>query len=198
MPCFNIVKESTPTDSFRLNQVRNSFDFQAEKVIERFIGDMPIEGLDYNIGLIVGHSGTGKTVIAREIFKEDYLDSLEFDKSIPVLDAMPAEKTYNEIAQAFSSVGFASVPSWLKPYNVLSTGEKMRVDLAWCLLSGRKRIVFDEFTSVVDRDVAKVASACIAKSIRRANKQFIAVSCHEDITDWLCPDWIFNTNTMTF
>lgn len=30
------------------------------------------------------------------------------------------------------------------------------------------------------------------------NKRFIAVSCHFDIIDWLMPDWIFNTNDMTF
>ena len=36
------------------------------------------------------------------------------------------------------------------------------------------------------------------KAIRRTNKQFIAVTCHFDVQDWLLPDWIFNTDTMTF
>ena len=58
--------------------------------------------------------------------------------------------------------------------------------------------VFDEFTSVVDRNVAKVGSFAMQKAIRKTNKKFIAVSCHDDIEDWLLPDWVFDTNSMTF
>jgi ABC-type iron transport system FetAB ATPase subunit len=54
--------------------------------------------------------------------------------------------------------------------------------------------VVDEFTSVVDRNVAKIASAAIAKYIRKTTKQFVAVSCHEDISEWLEPDWIYEPN----
>ena len=30
----------------------------------------------------------------------------------------------------------------------------------------------------------------------KQNKQFIAISCHYDIIEWLQPDWIFDTNKM--
>ncbi len=95
----------------------------------------------------------------------------------------------------FYSVGFGSVPSWLKPYKVLSNGEKMRVDLARALLE-KDFIVFDEFTSVVDRQVAQTACIAINKAIKGTNKKFIAVSCHKDIIEWLQPDWIFDTDKM--
>jgi hypothetical protein len=36
------------------------------------------------------------------------------------------------------------------------------------------------------------------KAIRKSNKQFIAVTCHNDVEDWLLPDWVFDTDTMTF
>lgn len=80
-------------------------------------------------------------------------------------------------------------------YNVLSNGEKMRVDLARALLE-KDKVCFDEFTSVVDRNVAQTACIAINKAIKRTNKQFIAISCHYDIIDWLQPDWIFDTNKM--
>jgi ABC-type ATPase with predicted acetyltransferase domain len=51
-----------------------------------------------------------------------------------------------------------SVPSWYKPYQVLSNGEKFRADLARKLKSNT---VIDEFTSVVDRTVAKAASVSL-------------------------------------
>jgi ABC-type ATPase with predicted acetyltransferase domain len=95
-------------------------------------------------------------------------------------------------------VGFATVWSWLKPYHVLSNGEKMRVDLARAILTEKETIVFDEFTSVVDRTVAKTASFAISKAIRKMGKKFVAVACHRDIIDWLEPDWIYDTDKKEF
>jgi hypothetical protein len=42
---------------------------------------------------------------------------------------------------------------------------------------------------------AKIASFTFSKSIRRSNKQFIAVTCHYDVEDWLEPDWVLCTDT---
>jgi GNAT superfamily N-acetyltransferase len=72
------------------------------------------------------------------------------------------------------------------------------VALKFIHLSLNKLFVFDEFTSVVDRNVAQIGSFAMQKAIRKSSKQFIAVTCHYDVEDWLLPDWIFNTDTMTF
>jgi len=103
-----------------------------------------------------------------------------------------------EITKALSNVGFASPPDWLKSYDCLSQGEKMRVDIARALCLDRQLIVFDEFTIVVDREIAKVSAFAIAKAVRRSKKQFIAVTCHYDVVDWLEPDWVLCTDTMEF
>jgi len=71
----------------------------------------------------------------------------------------------------------------------------MRVDLARALLE-KDFVVFDEFTSVVDRQVAQTTSLAVNKAVRKMGKKFIAVSCHYDIVDWLEPDWVFDTNSM--
>ncbi len=96
------------------------------------------------------------------------------------------------------SVGFASPPDWLKAYYCLSQGEKMRVDIARALSLDKPLVVFDEFTSVVDREIAKVSAFAISKAVRRSSKKFIAVTCHYDVVDWLDPDWVFCTDTMQF
>jgi ABC-type Mn2+/Zn2+ transport system ATPase subunit len=173
-----------------------TFDLNEKNFVESFEGNIELND-NWQIGLIVGNSGTGKTTIAKELFNAEYITSFKYENNA-VIDDMPKNKTVQEITQAFNSVGFNSVPSWIKPYFVLSNGQKMRVDLANALLSENKLIVFDEFTSVVDRDVAKISSLAIQKSIRKSDKKFIAVSCHFDIQDWLLPDWVFNTNTMEF
>lgn len=194
---FSINKQNSVVITDRVQEVMTDFDIKPEHSNESFTGSLEIEDKDWSIGLIVGGSGTGKSTIAKEVFKDAYVYSYDYDQ-LSVLDNMPEGRTVNEIEKAFTSVGFSSPPSWLKPYGVLSTGEKMRVDLAMTLLLDNELIVFDEFTSVVDREVAKTCSQAIQKEIRRSNKRFIAVSCHRDIIEYLCPDWIYDTDQKSF
>ncbi len=58
-------------------------------------------------------------------------------------------------------------------------------------------MVFDEFTSVVDRTAARIGSAAVAKAIRRMGRRFVAVSCHYDIAAWLEPDWVLDMQSRT-
>ena len=115
-----------------------------------------------------------------------------------VLDDFPEDLEIGEITKTLCSVGFASPPDWLKAYDCLSQGEKMRVDIAGALCLDQPLVVFDEFTSVVDREIAKVSAFAISKAVRRSKKQFIAVTCHYDVIDWLDPDWVFCTDMMEF
>lgn len=192
MPHFDIVKENHPKKTFRVSKIMSDFDVKLEHSNEHFVGDIFLPD-DWQIGVIVGRSGTGKTTIAKEMFGEQIFTGGTYTHE-SVIDDMPPGSVDN-ITQMFYAVGFGSVPSWLKPYSVLSNGEKMRVDLARALLE-RDFVVFDEFTSVVDRTVAKTSCMAVRKAIKRTSKKFIAVSCHEDILEWLEPDWVFDTNEM--
>lgn len=194
---FDIKKKSEITNSFRVQTIKGKFDLDVESIVENFKGEVDIEGKEWSIGVIFGNSGTGKTSIAKELFQDAYIFQQDY-KALSVIDDMPEDKTIDEITRAFNSVGFSSPPSWLKPYAVLSNGEKMRVDLAKSILDVKDLVVFDEFTSVVDRQVAKITSMAISKAVRKTNKKFIAVSCHDDILEWLEPDWVFDTNSMSF
>lgn len=198
MPSFNIVRKAQPDKTFRVQSVLDGFTMDLDHVQEHFEGNIDIEGLDWHVGLIVGGSGTGKSTIANEVFPDAIWGVGEYTHK-SVIDDMPKDVPLKEIQQMFTSVGFASPPSWLKPYSVLSNGEKMRCDLARAMLeAGDKLVVFDEFTSVVNREVAKTASFAIQKAVRRRGGHFIAVSCHEDVTEWLMPDWIYNTDEKRF
>lgn len=194
---FRIEKQSEVFISNRVEEVMIDFDIKIEHSNELFEGDIEIEDKDWSIGLIVGGSGTGKSTIAKELFKDGYINSFEYDDR-SVLDNMPLNCSVREIELAFTSVGFSSPPCWLKPYSVLSTGERMRVDLARAILSDNEIIVFDEFTSVVDREVAKTCSIAVQKQIRRLGKKFVAVSCHKDIVEYLSPDWVYDTDQKSF
>jgi len=145
---------------------------------------------DWNIGVIYGGSGTGKTTLLKE-FGSLTVD--EFDEHKPLISNFdwlePKEATL-----LLSAMGLASVPTWLRPYGLLSNGEQYRASLAYKVgkASENDVILIDEFTSVVDRDVAKAMSNALQKYIRRTNKKIILASCHFDIMEWLLPDWTYS------
>ena len=151
---------------------------------------------DWLIGAIVGPSGSGKTTIAREAFGQGLYLGCQWPASAAVVDAF-GDLPIKVITQMLTAVGFSSPPAWVKPYAVLSNGEKFRCDLARALLGSGPLVAFDEFTSVVDRTVAKIGAAAVAKAIRsgRVKKRFVAVTCHYDVLDWLCPDWVVDMAT---
>lgn len=196
MPSFDIIKTHKPSDSFRVQSVVGSYDLQTTNIEERFKGDIDLPH-EWNIGLIVGRSGSGKTTIAKQLFEDVIIEDFEYTCD-SILDDMPKDVSTKDICKTLNSVGFSSPTSWLKPYSVLSNGEKMRCDLARAILENNDLFCFDEFTSVVDRDVAKIGSLAMQKAIRQKNKQFIAVTCHYDVEEWLMPDWVFDTNEMKF
>lgn len=193
MPYFDIVKAANVKPTYRVARVMADYDVKTEHAKERFTGEI-IYPEDWHIGCIVGGSGTGKSTIAKELFPENLWGGAQWD-AFSVLDDMPKSASMDEIEKMFYAVGFGSVPSWLKPFSVLSNGEKMRVELARALLE-KDFVVFDEFTSVVDRQVAQTASMAIHKAIHRTGKKFVAVTCHYDVLEWLQPDWVFDTNEM--
>ena len=221
--------------SYRVQQIAGMFDVPLAEKAERTIEfENPLSVVrgslnDWQIGCIVGPSGSGKSSIAKHLFPLSYVrGSLDWNPDKAVIDGF-GDISIKDITNMLTVVGFSSPPSWIKPYSVLSNGEKFRCDLAKALLVGHRppggavgdsrqeantlgssaeyrtqspggrlpTVVFDEYTSVVDRNVAKIASAALAKALKRDSKlpSFVAVTCHYDILDWLEPDWVLDTAT---
>lgn len=160
--------------------------------------DVPLHEKPWQIGLIVGPSGAGKTSVARHLFGDNIVQGYDWHPTRSLVDSFDPKHSIRDITAALSAVGFSSPPSWLKPFRVLSNGEQFRTTMARALLDDRELIVVDEFTSVIDRQVAKIGSCAISKAIRRTDRKFIAVSCHDDIVDWLQPDWILEPHASRF
>lgn len=188
-----LVKETEPLvstverDSF-IEASEVAFDCRFDGTSKFYQWKMPTKiPTKFKIGVIVGSSGSGKTTLLKKfgIEEQPIWDST---KGIISHFDNPADGI-----NKLSSVGFNSIPSWYKPYNVLSNGEKFRADLARKLKTGA---IIDEYTSVVDRTVAKAASVALARYIKNTDIENVILStCHYDIIDWLEPDWVLNTDT---
>lgn len=180
--------------SFRAEKVKSLFNAESGHEWEH-IAELPIEGDDWQIGLIVGPSGSGKTSIGKQIWDNGIINLSDGWRSdIPIVEDITPEKSMNEVTSALSAVGLGDVPAWLRPFKVLSNGEQFRAGLARLICEDKDKIVVDEFTSVVDRQIAKIGASAFAKAWRRkGKKQIVLLSCHYDIIEWLHPDWVYDT-----
>jgi len=202
MPSSHIIVETAIEPTFRVKQISGLYDVTfAEKSREEWDVDIPVDDSNWQIGLITGPSGSGKTTIGRQLFGEkNYHKGFKWPKDKAIVDGFTNKLSIKDICTAFCAVGFGSTPNWSRPFRVLSNGEQFRVELARLILETNKLKVIDEFTSVVDRTVAKVGSMAFRKAVDRKEQsgQFVMLSCHYDIIEWLQPDWIYDLRDNTF
>lgn len=196
MPRIDVVREVETSKSARARQLEGLFDVPRADISRvEWHGDLPIEGSEWSIGLIVGPSGAGKSSILQSLFgnPKNYTWN-----GASVIDDFDKRHSMTDIAAVCQAVGFNTIPNWLRPYRVLSNGERFRVDLARRLIDSDEMAIMDEFTSVVDRQVAQIGSHAVQKYIRKKNRRFVAATCHYDIIEWLQPDWVFEPASMKF
>jgi GNAT superfamily N-acetyltransferase len=186
-----LERSSTPlVSSVVLDEITQElikpFDYESDGT-EKFYpyllpADLP---KDFGIGVIVGASGTGKSTLLNS-----------FGSPVPPVwnDGSIVSNFANAIDanEKLSAAGLMSVPEWVKPFSVLSNGQQFRANLARSL---HDEAVIDEFTSVIDRNVAKAASTAMARYVRKNNvKSIVLATCHRDVLEYLEPDWIIDTD----
>lgn len=196
MPTFPLARAAAPlradvqvdavlTEAFR------PFDLDPSIVTEFYPWELPAETpTDFAIGLIVGASGSGKSTLLDAFGGAYPAPHWDADRAIISHFADP-----QDAADRLAAVGLNSVPTWRQPYRTLSNGQRFRADLARTI---EREAVIDEFTSVVDRNVAAAASRSLSAWVKRTGtRNIVLASCHRDVIPWLRPDWIIDTDAGT-
>lgn len=161
----NTTLRTIDSNSYRAARVKSLFNAEtgAETVIN---AELPIEDKDWQIGVIVGPSGSGKTTIGKRL-GELYTPSWSKDQAI--IDAIAPQANFDDVTAALSNVGLGTVPAWLRPYHALSNGEQFRANLTRLICEAPQIAIVDEFSSVVDRQIAQIGAAAFAKMLASAS-----------------------------
>ena len=194
----DVILQSEIFNNFRCQVAANSLDIDVKK---KSIHHLHIENINipekWNIGLIYGNSGSGKTTLIKHLFGEKIFETI-LNEEIPIINQLPEELNYDDCAKMLNGIGLNSVPCWLRPVKTLSNGQKARAEAVLLMCQNKEIVFIDEWTSVVDRTVAKAMSICLAKYAKKNNKKIILCSCHFDILEWLSPDWMIDCNKQKF
>lgn len=200
----NVIEVHNRVDdfnSYRAARVKSLFNAENGCNFDLTIKDVDLTG-KWNIGVIVGASGSGKTSIGKQIFGENKIVNLSegWSADKPIIDDIAPDGDFNLVTGLLASVGLGDVPAWLRPFRVLSNGEQFRAGLARVICEKPSEVVIDEFTSVIDRQIAKVGAQAFQKAWRRENREgkVVLLTPHYDVVDWLQPDWVIDTNNKTF
>lgn len=188
-----IRNETVDFETYSVNRAKSLFNVDTGAVFEAEF-EVPVDADDWQVGVVVGPSGTGKTSIGKELVARGFAwGEHNWSSGKPILEEIPG--TFDQATAALASVGLGTVPAWLRPFEVLSNGERFRAALARVLAEKRDAVVIDEFTSVVDRQIAQIGAMAFAKAWRRTGGRAVLLTCHYDILEWVNPDWILNTET---
>ena len=174
--------------------VEKCFDykFTGESKVYPFEIPNEILDLDVNIIQIVGPSGSGKSTFLRAFEKAGWhMPKKVYDNKKSIISNFLPNAEGG--MYALNSVGLSSMPLWVRPRNVLSMGEGFRSDLA---LNLESHVMIDEYTSVIDRWVARSTSNGVQNYIRKKGlKGVILCGCHYDVIDYVQPDILIDLTT---
>jgi ABC-type ATPase with predicted acetyltransferase domain len=143
---------------------------------------------------ITGPSGSGKSVIMRELYKAApkdkrlMLDAIELPADKRLVDCFEGELVSS--LKSLSMAGLSDVFTLLSIPAQLSDGQKYRFRLAMAMASKNSFIFADEFCSNLDRITAAVIAYSVRRYATKSGKIFILSSSHDDIISDLAPDML--------
>lgn len=193
--------------------IMDSFGIETQRIQSKLLGPVDIEMSLGNIALITGASGAGKSVLLNALSSEPMPNGLAKQSTkeavvgttrmlTPLPEGIPIFQYFAETYgpdHAFSAlcqVGLSEAMIFIKPFEVLSMGQRYRAMFADLVLSDAKLWLIDEFCSNLDPITSKIISIRLRKLAQR-NKRFVIVAAAntEHFVKALAPDQVLVVRT---
>lgn len=154
--------------------------------------NLPIEIEKGDVVYITGQSGSGKSLLLRDLSKrlaDDGMwvcdiDQIEMQDK-PVIELVG--DTTTKAADLLAKAGISDAWIYIRKPKELSDGQRYRLKLAMLMNSGADVWVADEFGAVLDRVTAKCVAFSMQKVARRLGKTLIVATTHTDLKAELGP-----------
>ena len=185
--------------------IMDAFGLKGDTVYSNVVQNVSVKASNGNIILVVGSSGSGKSVFLRALDQSKSLDgNLTVTRSgsqkykagwlrrlrddIPVFEALAEKFTPERAFIALSRVGLSEALAFIKPFWMLSRGQQYRAMIADLLLRDEEVWLLDEFCSDLDPITAKIVAHNLRKQVIATGRiAFIAAANHTHYLDALRP-----------
>ena len=185
--------------------IMNAFGLTGDTVSSDIVQELAMTASNGNIILVVGSSGSGKSLLLRALDPDKTLDgnlsvtrhgSLNYSAGwlrplrddIPVFEALAEHHTPSKAFIALSRVGLSEALAFIKPFWMLSRGQQYRAMIAELLLRDEEVWLLDEFCSDLDPLTAKIVAHNLRKQIIATGRvAIIAAANHAHYLDALRP-----------
>lgn len=183
--------------SERILEIAEAFGIGLEDKEFVIFDNLDLEVRQGDIVYITGQSGSGKSLLLRELEKQmadrglkvANLDKIELPE-VPLIDQI-GENT-NDAIRILSVAGINDAYLLIRKPSELSDGQRYRFRLAKAIETKADVWVADEFLAVLDRTSAKVIAFSLQKTARRTGKTVVVATTHTDMVPDLSPDLFIN------
>ena len=185
--------------------IMDAFGLKGDTVYLDIVQNVSVKASNGNIVLVVGASGSGKSIFLNALDPAKTLDgnltikhgaNLQYSAGrlkrlrddIPVFEALAEKFTPEHAFVALSRVGLSEALAFIKPFWMLSRGQQYRAMIADLLLRNEEVWLLDEFCSDLDPLTAKIVAHNLRKQIILTGRvAFVAAANHTHYLDALRP-----------
>lgn len=186
---FNSKVERTP----RVMEVAESFGLGIEDEAWTIYDNLKLEINQGDVVYITGQSGSGKSVILRELAAQmakhlsvKTIDDVVLDHDKTLIDQIG--KTTTEGLGLMNVAGLNDAYLFIRKPSELSDGQRYRLRIAKLVESGAQVWVADEFGAVLDRTTAMCISNSLQRAARNAGATLLVATTHSDLHSSSKPD----------
>lgn len=185
--------------------IMDAFGLKGDTVYSDIVQNVSVKASNGNIILVVGTSGSGKSVFLHTLDPSKTLDgNLTISRggtqkytagwlrplrdNIPIFEALAEKFTPERAFIALSRVGLSEAFAFIKPFWMLSRGQQYRAMIADLLLRDEEVWLLDEFCSDLDPITAKIVAHNLRKQVIATGRiAFVAAANHSHYLDALRP-----------